>query len=52
MRETQKDTMGDFRARLEALLDGYRDAAFWKGYETAKKEWIRDIISRQTEKGE
>lgn len=50
MSETQKDTMSDFRTKLDALLDGYRDASYWKGYETAKTEWIRDIISRQVDK--
>lgn len=38
MRETQKDTMSDFRTKLDALLDGYRDAAFWAGYKDAKDE--------------
>lgn len=50
--ETAMTSPGMKWAEFQSALDAYRDAAYWKGYETAKKEWIRDIISKQMEKGE
>jgi hypothetical protein len=46
--KTKKDTIADFAhitwPEFSKMLDSYRDAAYWAGYEDAKKEWIRQVI--------
>ena len=36
--DRDKVTMSDCRAKLDVMMDSYRDAAFWAGYKAAKDE--------------
>lgn len=42
--DRDKVTMSDCRAKLEVMMDSYRDAAYWAGYRDAKSEILESFI--------